>query len=119
MAIITVTAPAPYGSVPVNTDMIYAIVPDPVGSGSKLLVDVAGGASVSAAENITALGNLVGAAFVLFKQASLRPASVLLNRIGWVSIVPHPQVKDVTQVNYKNHYIPVKATVSTVAQALS
>ena len=119
MAVITVTAPPPYGAIPVNTDMIYAVVPDDISDGSKLLIDTAGGRSVSAIDDVDAIAGLVGTAFARFKWAGLQSGYVLLNRIGWVSIVSHPQVKGVTQVNYKNHYIPVKASVDAVTVALS
>lgn len=120
MAVIVVTVAPPYGPVSVNTDMIYAVVPDIPGTGTKLLIDTAGGRSVAALEDIDAIeAMLASASFVRFNQASLKPGPVLVNRVGWVSVVPHPQVKGVTQVNFKNHYIAVKASVDKVAAALS
>ena len=115
MPTITVTAPPPYGKIPVNTDMIYAIVDDPVGKGSRLLIDTAGGRAIQAEETIDQFEDGLKKFFARFDRASIDPGPVLINRLGWVSIVPHPQVSGVTQINFKNHYVPVKATVDQVS----
>ncbi|MFG1380606.1 hypothetical protein [Xanthobacter versatilis] len=120
MPVIIVTSDPPYGRIHVNTDMIYAVVPDVTKPGTRLLIDAAGGRGVSANEDIDAIAALAGpSAFVLFRQASLKPGPALVNKVGWVSISPHPQVANVSQINFKNQYIAVKGSVDAVAQALS
>lgn len=120
MPIIAVAAPAPYGKIRVNTDFVYAVVENDVGTGSKLLIDTAGGRSIEVLEDLDAIDTAAGrGVFAIFKKAALTSGSVLINRSGWVSIVPHPQVPKVTQINFKNHYIAVKASLDVVAKALS
>ncbi|MFG1186727.1 hypothetical protein [Xanthobacter aminoxidans] len=121
MPIITVTSDPPYDRILVNTDMIYAVVPDAAApSRTRLLVDAAGGRGVSANEDLGTILKLAGAnVFASFQQAALKPGKILVNRSGWVSIAPHPQVKNVSQINFKNQYVAVKGTVEEVAAALA
>ncbi|PZU88371.1 MAG: hypothetical protein DI527_17475 [Chelatococcus sp.] len=118
MPIIQVTVP-PYGEISVNTDMIYCVIPGTGKKGSRLLIDAAGGASIEATESLSQIEHLVGDHFAKFDRASIDPGKTLANRMGWVSIVPHPQVKDVCQINYKNHYVPVKGALPEVIEMMT
>ncbi len=117
MPVIQVTAP-PYGEISVNTDMIYCVITGAGKKGARLLIDAAGGASIEATDSLSQIERLVGDDFVKFDRASIDPGKTLANRIGWVSIVPHLQVKDVCQINYRNHYVPVKGKLTEVVEMM-
>lgn len=121
MPIIVVTSDPPYERIVVNTDLIYAVVGDSTKpSGARLLVDAAGGRGISANEDLDKIANLAGAGvFADFQHASLKPGPILVNRTGWVSVSPHPQVRNVSQINFKNQYVAVKGALDKVVAALT
>ncbi len=120
MAIIEFPTAPPYGNVPVNTDTIYAAVPDAADPQrlSDLLIDSASVRSIQVLIPVDQAGQRLGAGFIRFEMAALSPSYCYVNRTTWVSIVPHPQISGVTQINFRNHYLAVKGTVAQVRAAL-
>jgi hypothetical protein len=84
---------------------------------SDLLIDAAGGGSIAALLDIREVGQLLGAAFVQFTMAGGR-SPCFVSRTAWVRIVPHPQVADVTQINFANRYLAVVGSVEEVRAKL-
>jgi hypothetical protein len=119
MAVIALPLGPPYGKVPVNTDLICAAIPDPAqpAKASDLLIDAAGGRSIAALLDIRQVGQLLGAAFVQFTMAGGR-SPCFVSRTAWVSIVPHPQVAGVAQINFANRYLAVVGSVGEVRAKL-
>jgi hypothetical protein len=120
MAIIEIPVGEPYGTIPVNTLTIYSAVPHPPApdTSSDLLIDSSGARSIQALVPINAIGRMLGTDFAEFTMANVARSTCFVNRTTWVSIVPHPQIAGVVQINFTNHYIPVRGTVSEVRQAL-
>jgi hypothetical protein len=104
MATINVPVGPPYGTIPVNTNAVCAVIPDPVSpsAASDLLIDSAGGRSISALVQIGDMGKMLGSDFVEFTAADQTRSTCFVNRIAWVSIVPHPQIAAVSQINFAN-----------------
>jgi hypothetical protein len=120
MAIIEIPVGEPYGTIPVNTLTIYSAVPHPPApdTSSDLLIDSSGARSIQALAPIKDIGLMLGTDFAEFTMASVARSTCFVNRTTWVSIVPHPQIAGVVQINFANHYIPVRGTVTEVRQAL-
>ena len=120
MAIIDVPIGPPYGTIPVNTLTIYAVVPHPADptAASDLLIDSSGARSIQALLSITNFGGLLGKDFVEFPMADMAQSICFVNRMTWVSIVPHPQISRVVQINFAHHYIPDRGTVEEVKKQL-
>lgn len=119
MPIITVLLGPPYGTVPVSTDLICAAIPDPAqpAKASDLLIDAAGGRSIAALADIREIGKSLGAEFVQFTMAGGK-SPCFIRRTAWVSIVPHPQVAGVAQINFANRYVSVVGSVDEVRAKL-
>jgi hypothetical protein len=120
MAIIEIPIGAPYGTVPVNTLTVYAVLPHPAApqSSTDLLIDSAGARSIQALLPIDEVGRMLGNEFAEFTLAHVSPEKCFVNRTTWVSIVPHPQIDGVVQINFANHYTPVRGTVPEVLRKL-
>jgi hypothetical protein len=121
MTTISVPVGPPYGTIPVNTKLICAAVPDPVSpdTASNLLIDSAGGRSITALVKIRQVGKMLGNEFAEFTQADQARSVCFVNRTGWVSVVPHPQVEGVSQINFANRrYLPVTGMVDKVIERL-
>jgi hypothetical protein len=121
MTMISVPVGPPYGTIPVNTKLICAAVPDPVSpdTASNLLIDSAGGRSITALVKIREVGKMLGGDFAEFIQADQARSVCFVNRAAWVSVVPHPQVERVSQINFANRrYLPVTGTVDKVIERL-
>jgi hypothetical protein len=120
MAIIEIPAGPPYGTIPVNTLAIYAAVPHPAApaTSTDLLIDSSGARSIQALVPIGNLGNMLGADFAEFTMSAVTPQACFVNRTSWVSIVPHPQIAGVAQINFANHYIAVVGSVADVLKKL-
>ena len=117
MTTISVPVGPPYGTIPVNTKLICAAVPDPVSpdTASHLLIDSAGGRSINALVKIREIGKMLGNEFAEFTEADQARSICFVNRAAWVSVVPHPQVQAVSQINFANRrYLPVTGTVDDV-----
>lgn len=121
MPIIDVPVGPPYGTIPVNTSTIYAVVPHPPDpmAASDLLIDSSGARSIQALLPITNFAGLLGKDFVEFPMADIAQSACFVNRTTWVSIVPHPQISSVVQINFAHHYIPVRGTVAEVKKQLT
>jgi hypothetical protein len=65
-----------------------------------------------------AIGRMLGSGFVEFAMADVARSLCFVNRMTWVSVVPHPQVSGVAQINFANHYVPVRGTVTETLQKL-
>jgi hypothetical protein len=120
MAVIDVPVGPPYGTIPVNTGAIYAVVPHPAdpAAASDLLIDSSGARSIQALLPITNFGGVLGKDFAEFPMADIAQSTCFVNRMTWVSIVPHPQIAGVVQINFAHHYIPVRGTVEGVKKQL-
>ena len=120
MAIIDVPVGPPYGTIPVSTLAIYAVVPHPADptAASDLLIDSSGARSIQALLPITNFGGLLGKDFVEFPIADIAQSTCFVNRMTWVSIVPHPQISGVVQINFAHHYIPIRGAVEEVKKQL-
>jgi hypothetical protein len=120
MATIEVPVGPPYGTIFVNTLTVYAAIPHSAAPdrSSDLLIDSSGARSVQALVPIGEIGRLLGRDFTEFTLADTARLPCFVNRTNWVSIVPHPQVPGVVQINFANHYIPVLGTVAEVRQKL-
>ena len=121
MPTIEVPVGQPHGDILVNIDLICAAVPDLVSPdrASSLLINSAGGRSITALLKISEIGKLLGNAFVEFTVADAAKSTCFVNRTIWVSIVPHPQVRDVTQINFAHRrYLPVTGTINEVIKQL-
>lgn len=120
MAIIEVPVGEPYGTIPVNALAIYAVVPHPAApsSGSDLLIDSSGARSIQALLPVQDIGHMLGNDFDEFTMADVARLACFVNRATWVSIVPHPQISGVAQINFAHHYVPVRGTVAEVLQKL-
>jgi hypothetical protein len=121
MTTISVPVGPPYGTIPVNTKLICAAVPDPVSpdTASHLLIDSAGGRSINALVKIREMGKMLGDEFAEFTAADQARSTCFVNRAAWVSVVPHPQVQTVSQINFANRrYLPVTGTVDKVIARL-
>ena len=117
MATINVPVGPPYGTVPVNAKAICAAVPNWVlpDTASDLLIDSAGGRSINALVQIGKIGTMLGRAFVEFTAADQARSTCFVNRAAWVSVVPHPQIEGVSQINFANRrYLAVTGKVSDV-----
>lgn len=104
MTTINVPIGPPYGTIPINTNAICAAIPDPVSpaAASDLLIDSAGGRSINALVEIAELGGMLGNDFVEFSAADQARSTCFVNRKMWVSIVSHPQIAAVAQINFAN-----------------
>jgi hypothetical protein len=104
MTTINVPIGPPYGTIPVNTNLVCAAIPDPVspGAAADLLIDSAGGRSINALVEITEIGRMLGGDFVEFTAADQAQSICFVNQKTWVSIVPHPQIDAVSQINFAN-----------------
>lgn len=104
MTIIEVDIGPPYDTIVVNADTICAVIPDPAspGKASNLLIDSAGGRSITALVKIANIGSMLGDNFVQFTAADQAKSICFVNRILWVSVAPHPQVARVSQINFAN-----------------
>ncbi len=121
MTTIRVPVGPPYGTIPVNTKLVCAAVPDPVSpdTASNLLIDLAGGRSITALVKICEIGKMLGSEFAEFTQADQARSICFVNRAAWVSVVPHPQVQGVSLINFANRrYLPVTGTVDDVIARL-
>jgi hypothetical protein len=85
--------------------------PSNPGGASDLLLDSAG-RSIFVTEAIDAVGARLGLDFVRFQVAAVHPSPCFVNRRGWVSVNPHPQVPNVTQIHGDSRYIAVQGTVA-------
>ena len=120
MAIIEIPAGPPYGTIPVNASAIYAAVPHPAApkTSTDLLIDASGARSIQALVPIDNLGKMLGADFAELTMSAVTPQACFVNRTSWVSIVPHPQIGGVAQINFANHYIAVVGSVADVLKKL-
>lgn len=121
MTTIHVPIGLPSGPIPVNIDLICAAIPDPVSpdAASNLLIDSAGGRSINALLDIVKLGSMLNSDFVKFTAADQARSTCFVNRKMWISIVPHPQVDDVAQINFANRRpLAVRGTVKNVLALL-
>jgi hypothetical protein len=120
MSIIEIPVGQPYGTIPVNTLTIYSVVPHPPApdTSSDLLIDSSGARSIQALVPVDEIGRMLGGDFAKFTMASIARSTCFVNRNTWVSIVPHPQISGVVQINFANHYIPVRGTVTEVRHAM-
>lgn len=121
MVIISVPVGPPYGTVPVNADAICAAVPHPVSpeTSTDLLVDSAGGRSINVLAPVSQIGKLLGGDFVEFHVADQAGSTCFVSRTGWVSVVPHPQVMGVSQINFAHRrYLAVSGSVEQVLTKL-
>jgi hypothetical protein len=120
VAIIEIPVGPPYGTIPVNTSAFYSAVPHPAApsSASDLLIDSSGARSIQALVSIDQIGGMLGGDFAEFKLADVGRLRCFVNRTSWVSIVPHPQICGVVQINFANHYIAVVGTVVEVRKKL-
>lgn len=120
MAIVEIPIGPPYGNVPVNTATICAAIPHPAApnAATDLLIDAAGGRSVVALLDIGQVGNLLGADFVQLTMADPARGACCVRRTGWVTIVPHPQIEGVAEINFTNRYIAVVGSVDDVRSKL-
>jgi hypothetical protein len=120
MAIIAIPVGPPYGTIPVNTSAIYAAVPHPAApaASTDLLIDASGARSIQALVPIDNLGKMLGVDFAEFTMSTETRPACFVNRASWVSIVPHPQIGGVVQINFANHYIPVVGSVADVLKTL-
>ena len=121
MTTIRVPVGPPYGTIPVNTKLVCAAVPDPVSpdTASNLLIDSAGGRSITALVKICEIGKMLGSEFAKFTQADQARSICFVNRAAWVSVVPHPQVQGVSQIDFTNRrYLPVTGKVDDVIKRL-
>ena len=120
MVIIEIPVGPPYGTIPVNTASIYAVVPQPAApaTSSDLLIEASGARSIHALVPIDTLGPMLGRGFAKLTMADVARSPCFVNRTSWVSIVPHPQISGVVQINFANQYIPVRGTVAEVRQEL-
>jgi len=121
LATIKVPLGPPYGTVPVNTTAICAAIPDPSlpDAATELLVDSAGGRSINALVAIGEMGTRLGGDFAEFTAADPPKSTCFVNRTAWVSVVPHPQVDGVSQINFANRrYLAVVGDVDEVLARL-
>jgi hypothetical protein len=120
MAIIEIPAGPPYGTIPVNTLAIYAAVPHPAAqqTSTDLLIDSSGARSIQALVPIDNVGKMLGADFAEFTMSAVTRQACFVNRTSWVSIVPHPQIAGVVQINFANHYIAIVGSVADVLKQL-
>ena len=120
MAIIHVPVGPPYGTISVNTQTVYAVVADPASpkNASDLLIDSAGARSIKALLEVGAVGAMLDREFASFVMAAVSESTCFVNRTAWVSITPHPQVKNVVQINFANHYVPVRGSIDEVRAKL-
>lgn len=104
MTTIKVPIGPPYGTIPVNTNGICAAIPDPVSpaAASDLLINSAGGRSINALVEIAEIGRMLGSGFLEFAAADQARSTCFVNQMTWVSIVPHPQIDAVSQINFAN-----------------
>jgi hypothetical protein len=51
-------------------------------------------------------------------MADVARSTCFVNRTTWVSLVPHPQIPEIVQINFAHHYIPVTGTLAEVQQRL-
>lgn len=104
MTIIKVDIGPPYDTIAVNADTICAAIPDPAypSKVSNLLIDSAGGRSITALAKIADIGNMLGDNFVQFTAADQAKSICFVNRWLWVSVAPHLQVAKVSQVSFAN-----------------
>lgn len=104
MTTIEVDIGPPYGTIAVNADTICAAIPDPASpaKASNLLIDSAGGRSITALATIANVGNMLGGNFVQFIAADQAKSVCFVNRMLWISVAPHPQVARVSQISFAN-----------------
>jgi hypothetical protein len=76
-----------------------------------------GGRSIAALLDIREVGQLLGTTFAQFTMAGGR-SPCFVSRTAWVSIVPHPQVAGVAQINFANRYLAVVGSVDEVRAKL-
>jgi hypothetical protein len=119
MTTINVPIGPPYGTIPVNISVICAAIPDPASpaAASDLLIDSAGGRSINALVEIAEIGRMLGIDFVEFTAADQARSTCFVHQKTWVSIVPHPQIDAVSQINFANRR-PL-AVVGTVKDVLA
>src|SRR5215475_815458 len=116
MSLVTLPTVPPYNHVSLNPDSIFAAIGDPAdpSGSSDLLLDSSGGRSIFVTESVVAVGAQLGPAFVRFEAAAVHPVFCFVNRRGWVSLTPHPQVANVVQIHGKSRYIAVKGSMAAV-----
>ncbi|SCB28396.1 hypothetical protein GA0061099_1004150 [Bradyrhizobium yuanmingense] len=104
MTTIEVDIGPPYGTIAVNADTICAAIADPTSPDklSNLLIDSAGGRSITALAAIANIGSMLGSNFVQFTAADQAKSVCFVNRMLWVSVAPHPQVTRVSQISFAN-----------------
>ncbi len=119
MPIIQVPVGPPYGNILVNTDNLYAVQSHAVApaDSSDLLIDSAGARSILALVPIRTIAMQLGSNFVQLTASS--GGSCFVNRLRWVSVVPHPQIAGVTHINYANHAIAVAGDIGTIERAFA
>lgn len=121
MTTIEVDIGPPYDTIAVNADTICAAIPDPAspGKASNLLIDSAGGRSITALAKIADIGDMLGDNFVQFTAADQAKSICFVNRMLWVSVARHPQVAKVSQISFANRRpLSVAGQVANVLAAL-
>jgi hypothetical protein len=78
--------------------------PDPVtpDNASNLLIDPAGGRSITTLVAIAGIGKMLGGSFAEFMAADRAQSACFRNRMLWVSVAAHPQIARVSQISFAN-----------------
>jgi hypothetical protein len=120
LRIIEVPIGAPFGTIPVNTDRLSAVRPHAPAPehATDLLIQGAGPRSILGQVPFDSVTGQLGGEFVQFTMANEARNACRLNRRLWVSINPHPQVPNVSQVNYGDNSVNVEGGVASVLEKM-
>ncbi len=120
MPVITLPIGAPFQEAAVNTAHIFCAAPDAENPDrSNLFIHAVGQPALLVELPLETLAERLGDDFVRLDVAGAEGVANYLSRSHWVSIVPHPETPDVTQVDYRYAFVLVKGTMDAVIARLT